>query len=192
MISLKEIQSQFDTNFLGAVAVMKGAIPIFRARKNGTIVNVSSTAGVAGNPGSSVYSASKFALEGLSEGLAAELSDFNIKVLIVQPGGFRTNFQGAVLRPEKGRLSEPYHGTTANKMMDKLESGHGKQPGDPEKAAQAIIDVVTGQGQGKDVQELIRLPLGNDAVDRWRATLNNLSENVDRTEGIARRAVYIN
>lgn len=170
---------------------MKGAIPNFRQQRSGNIVNISSTAGVAGNPGSSVYSASKFALEGLSEALAMELSDFNIRVLIVQPGGFRTNFQGAVMRPEKGRLSEAYHGTTANKMMDKLEEGHGKQPGDPDKAAQAIIDVVTGQGQGKDVQGLMRLPLGNDAVDKWRATLKDLTKNVDETEGIARSAVYV-
>ena len=188
---MKEIRTQFDTNFLGAIAVMKGAIPAFREHRTGTIINISSTAGVAGNPGSSVYSASKFALEGLSEGLAAELTEFGVRVMIVQPGGFRTNFQGAVMRPEKGRLSEPYQGTTANKMMDKLESGHGKQPGDPEKAAQAIVDAVTGEGLGKDVQGLIRLPLGIDAIERWRATLKSLTENVDKTEAIARNAVYV-
>ncbi|KAF2096023.1 putative short chain oxidoreductase/dehydrogenase [Rhizodiscina lignyota] len=191
--TLPEVQKQFDTNVFGAVAVMKGAIPTWRERQDGTFVNISSVAGMVGNPGSSLYSASKFALEGFTEAIALELSPFNIRCLIVQPGGFRTDFQRNVLRPIKGRLSQPYEGTLVHKQMDRIEegpTGHGRQPGDPDKAADAIIEVVTKKGKGGAYEGVLRLALGNDAVDRARAKLKSWSSDVDRTEALGRGAVY--
>lgn len=189
-LTVDDVRRQFETNVFGAVAVMKGAIPVFREREDGTIINLSSTAGMGGNPGSSVYSSSKFALEGMTEALALELKPFSIRCLIVQPGAFRTDFQVNVSRPSAGRLSEPYRGTTANEFMDKLENGHGNQPGSPEKAAQAIIETVTGKGQGEGLQGVGRLALGNDAVDRMRRKINELGGDIDKTEKLSRWAVY--
>lgn len=188
--SLPEVHKQFDTNVFGVIAVMKGAIPTWRERKEGTFVNLSSTAGMLGNPGSSLYSASKFALEGLTEALAAELSPFNIRCLIVQPGAFRTDFQANIVRPARGRLSEPYVGTIAHQAMDRLESGHAKQAGDPDRAAKAIIEVVTQSGEGQAYHGLMRLALGNDAVDRARAKTKAWIGDVDKTEALSRGAIY--
>lgn len=187
------MQKQFDTNVFGAVAVMKGAIPIWRERKDGTFVNISSVAGMVGNPGSSLYSGSKFALEGFTEAVATELSPFNIRALIVQPGGFRTDFQVNVLRPVKGRLSKPYEGTLVNNQIDRIETGpagHGKQPGDPDKAAKAIIEVVTQNGKGQKYEGVMRLALGNDALDRAKTKLKNWTSDVERTEALTKGAVY--
>ena len=187
------MQKQFDTNVFGAVAVMKGAIPIWRERKDGTFVNISSVAGMQGNPGSSLYSASKFALEGFTEAVALELSPFNIRGLIVQPGGFRTDFQVNVLRPVKGRLSKPYEDTLVHKQIDRIEAGpagHGKQPGDPDKAAKAIIEVVTQNSKGQKYEGVIRLALGNDAVDRARAKTKAWISDIDKTEALGRSAGY--
>jgi NAD(P)-dependent dehydrogenase (short-subunit alcohol dehydrogenase family) len=86
-LKMSDLRAQFDTNVFGALAVTKGCIPHFRNNRNGTIVNISSTSGISGNAGYTGYAASKFALEGASEALAAELAPFGIRVLIVEPGG---------------------------------------------------------------------------------------------------------
>ena len=156
--SMSDIRAQIETNLFGLLAVTKGCIPTFRSRRSGTIVNISSTSGMTGNAGYSLYAASKFAVEGASESLAAELAPFNIRVLVVEPGAFRTNFQAAIQSPDQ--VSEPYRGTTADLIAQRISSTHGKQPGDPQKAAATIVEVVTGSGRGKDVEGQLRLPLG--------------------------------
>lgn len=135
-----------ETNVFGVIAVTKGCIPTFRSQKSGKIVNISSTSGISGNASMSLYAASKFALEGASECLAAELAPFNIRVLIVEPGGMRTNFQAAV---DSAEVSEPYKGTPVDQFVQRMRGMHGKQAGDPEKAGHAIVEVVTGAGRGK-------------------------------------------
>lgn len=87
-----------ETNFFGVIAVTKAALPFLRVQRSGAIVNISSLGGQLAFPGFSAYSASKFALEGYSEALAAEMVRFGIKVLIVEPGAFRTNLAGAALK----------------------------------------------------------------------------------------------
>ena len=176
-----------ETNFFGAIAVTKGCIPSFREQKSGTIVNISSTSGISGNAGYPLYAASKFALEGASESLAAELAPFNIRVLIVEPGGMRTNFQAAVQSEE---VSEPYIGTPAHQLAQRMRGVHGMQAGDPEKAAQAIVEAVTGAGRGVDVEGQLRLPLGIDAVQRAYAKIQNFGENVERVKHISESVVF--
>ena len=176
-----------ETNLFGALAVTRGCIPTFRAQKSGTIVNISSTSGISGNAGYSLYAASKFALEGASESLAAELAPFNIRVLVVEPGGMRTNFQAAVQSEE---VSEPYKGTPADQIAQRMRGVHGKQAGDPEKAAQAIVEAVTGTERGADVEGQLRLPLGKDAVQRAYTKIKNFGENVERVKHISESVVF--
>lgn len=94
--SMDDIRAQFETNVFGALKVLKGRIPHFRIQHKGTIVNISSTAAVAPHCYFSSYAATKFALEGASESLAEELQPFGVRVIIAEPGAFRTNFFGAL------------------------------------------------------------------------------------------------
>ncbi|KAK3679613.1 hypothetical protein LTR37_021363 [Vermiconidia calcicola] len=192
-LSMDAIRAQFETNLIGALTVTKASIPHLRAQRSGTIVNISSTSGISGNAGYSLYAASKFALEGASESLAAELAPFKIRVLVVEPGAFRTNFQSAAASAEQG-VSDAYKGTPADAIAQRMRSVHGTQAGDPAKAGQAIVEVVTGQGRGADVVwnggSVLRLPLGKDAVQRAYAKLNNFSANVEQVRHISEWAIF--
>jgi NAD(P)-dependent dehydrogenase (short-subunit alcohol dehydrogenase family) len=187
-LSMDDLRAQFETNIFGALAVTKGCIPYFRSNRNGTIVNISSTSGMSGNAGYAGYAASKFALEGASESIAAELAPFGIRVLIVEPGGLRTNFQAAV--HARNEVSEPYKGTVADQLAERMRGVHGKQPGDPEKAGQAIVEAVTKTGRGADTEGLLRLPLGKDAVIRAQTKISSFSKNVEKVKHISEWAVF--
>jgi NAD(P)-dependent dehydrogenase (short-subunit alcohol dehydrogenase family) len=184
----EQIYAQFNTNVFGAFRVTKGAIPTFRAQRNGTIVNISSTAGMTGSAAYSMYAGTKFALEGASEGLAAELAPFGIRVLIVEPGGFRTNFQAVVSEPQD--WPQDYTGTPADQIRQHMRSSHGKQPGDPDKAAQAIVEAVTGTGRGKDVEGCLRLPLGKDALARAEMKVSRFTGDVEKVKHISASVLY--
>src|SRR5579862_360118 len=130
-----ELRALMETNFFGAVAVIKAALPALRAQRSGAIVNISSLGGQMSFAGFSAYSASKFALEGLSEALAQEVAAFGIKVLVVEPGNFRTNLLGSVTRemPAIDAYRQTVGGT-----REFVRSMHSTQIGDPLKAAAAI------------------------------------------------------
>lgn len=152
-----------------------------RARGSGTIVNISSVAGQDVSPTGGLYSASKFALEGLSEGLAKEEAESGISVLIVEPGAFRTNFLSAFISPEKG-VGEGALGAS----MDRWSAHSGKQPGDPHKGVEVIFQVVTGEGDaGRLKGEVLRLPLGKDAVARIEAKAERVKLDVAATRDVA-------
>ncbi|KAF4549847.1 Short chain dehydrogenase-like protein 66 [Elsinoe fawcettii] len=187
-VSMTQVREQMETNFFGLLAATKGVLPSFRQRRNGTIVNISSTAGLSGNAVMGLYSASRHAVEGLSEALAAEMQPFDVRVLLVEPGGFRTNFQAADTRAA-GRdggefVSRPYQGTVAEQNAKRLVQGHMKQPGDPVKAAQAIVDVVTKQSEGRSITGL-RLPLGQDAIARAEGKVQSLTDDLEKARRIA-------
>ncbi|KAL2214996.1 putative short chain oxidoreductase/dehydrogenase [Thermoascus aurantiacus ATCC 26904] len=183
-MSEEEIHQQVNTNFYGPIRVIKAALPYMRSQKSGTIVNVSSIAGLDGYPSCGLYAASKFALEGLSESLSRELASFNIRVLLVEPGAFRTNFLGAFQSPAAG-LTKDYEGTVLDDMLKTFHAANGKQPGDPVKAADRIIEVISGTGMGAGKTHLLRLPLGPDCMNRARAKVESLSKNLDEMEAIA-------
>jgi NAD(P)-dependent dehydrogenase (short-subunit alcohol dehydrogenase family) len=146
-----------------------------RARRSGTIVNVSSIAGQDGQPSCGMYAGSKFALEGLSEALARELVPFNISVLLVEPGAFRTNFLAAA-QINKSGLSEPYKDGPVDVVLGKFEGANGKQIGDPAKGVARIFEVVTGEGFGGALKgKILRLPLGSDCVTRLENKLASVS-----------------
>ena len=146
-----------ETNYFGVLRVTKAFIPHMRA-SGGTIVMISSMAGQIGFSGTGAYCASKFALEGVSETLAEELAPFGVKVLIVEPGAFRTDFSGRSLTGAQQSV-EAYSGTQAGDAQQMMATYHGSEPGDPGKAARTIIDAVHSDNPP------LRLALGADAVE---------------------------
>jgi len=171
-----ELRALMETNFFGAVAVTKALIPQLRKQQSGAIVNISSLGGQLSYPGYGAYSASKFALEGLSEALAIELAPFGIKVLIVEPGAFRTELAGPALKhlPEMDIYKNTSGQTrAATRAMD------GTQQGDPLKAAAAIDTALKAE------KTPLRLQLGKDAVDAIRQHGETLLDDLRRWEAMA-------
>src|SRR6185436_9904934 len=126
-LALDEFRGVMETNFFGAEAVTRAFLPQLR-ETGGTIVNISSMAGMIGFGGMSAYNASKFALEGFSEALAEEVAPFGVKVLIVEPGAFRTDFSGRSIRNASNRVVA-YSGTQAGEIGNQMGQYHGSEPG---------------------------------------------------------------
>jgi NAD(P)-dependent dehydrogenase (short-subunit alcohol dehydrogenase family) len=167
-----EARANFDVNVFGTLNVIRQVMPRLRAQGGGHVINVSSIAGIVGGfPGWGVYCATKFAVEGLSEALAAEAAPFGVRVTVVEPGYFRTDFlsSGSLHLPAEKlneyalvRQSEAYH----------EEQMRGNQPGDPAKAAAAIIRVVT------EPEPPLHLLLGQDAHDMATSTLRSRLDTI--------------
>lgn len=156
-----------------------------RARRSGTVVNMSSRAGQDGLATCGIYSGTKFALEGLSEALAREEADFGISVLIVEPGGFRTNFMGAFVANERG-IGRDGPGGLLARTMEGWSASHGKQPGDPVRGVDAIFQVVAGEGEAGGLKgKVLRLPLGRVCVEGIEAKLERVRKDVDATRDVA-------
>ena len=151
-----EFRAQMDTNFFGALSVTKAALPHLRAQKSGAIVNVSSMGGQMSFAGNSAYSASKFALEGMSEALAHEVAPFGIKVIIVEPGALRTNFS-ASNAIKYMPVMDAYQDIIGT-MRALVRDVDGKQDGDPAKAARAL-DLALQAGNTP-----LRLQVGADSI----------------------------
>src|SRR5919106_1789134 len=108
-LSMEEIQSQYETNLFGLIRVIQAVLPIMRKQQSGTIVNISSGAGIFGYPGGSAYVSTKFAVEGLTESMAYELEPFGIKVILIEPGVIKTNFaQANVIAKKSQNSNSPY------------------------------------------------------------------------------------
>jgi NAD(P)-dependent dehydrogenase (short-subunit alcohol dehydrogenase family) len=152
---LDDFRRQIETNLFGTIIVTKAAIPIMRDQRGGHIIQFSSVGGRVGATGRAAYSAAKWAVEGFSESLAREMALIGVRVTIVEPGGFRTNFAGSSSSLEGGRPEyDRVVGATARLQRDY----DGRQPGDPVRAALAILKIA-GMGQPP-----LRLPLGSDAL----------------------------
>ena len=154
-LTMDELRALMEVMFFGAVAVTKAVLPHLRAQGSGTVVQISSMGGQVSAPGFGAYCAAKFALEGISEALAAEVAPFGVKVLIVEPGAFRTEFGGG--RMHRSRTIDAYAVSTGG-TREAVENMDGTQPGDPAKAAAAIVRAV-----GSDDAPL-RLALGEEDV----------------------------
>ncbi|OJJ64708.1 hypothetical protein ASPSYDRAFT_54154 [Aspergillus sydowii CBS 593.65] len=181
----EEVKLQMETNFFGPFRLIKAFLPTLRSRGNSTIVNISSIAGQDAQPTCGLYAASKFALEALSEALSREVAAFNISVLIVEPGAFRTNFLSAAQATETP-LSEPYKGGIVETVLGKFDAAQGKQRGDPAKAVRRVFEVVTGTGEaGRLKGKILRFPLGPDCVERIEAKMGRLQSDWDATREVA-------
>ena len=155
-----DIRILFETNFFGAVGMIKAVLPGMRARRSGAIVNIS-TIGVQLTPvGSGYYAASKAALEGMSGALYGELRPLGISVTVIEPGGFRTDFAGRSLTQSSTTIDD--YADTAGKRRKEHDTAHGHQPGDPAKAARAIMRSV----ESDDPPAF--LLLGTDALTNYR------------------------
>ncbi|KAK5950003.1 hypothetical protein OHC33_008964 [Knufia fluminis] len=178
-----QAKAQFEVNLWGAIRVTKAVLPIMRKQGSGTIAMFSSIAGMQVNPTNAIYSASKAGLEAWSDGMAQEIASFGIRVLVIEPGAFRTNFLGGnALRAVP--TSEPYKGTVGDATLQRYQSMGGKQAGDPAKACERIVNNVE-RGLGKDQlgkAENLRLPLGQDCYDRLLAKTEALSKNWANTK----------
>lgn len=165
-VSEAELRHQIETNFFGTLQVIKAALPFLRGQRRGHIFNLSSTAGVIGYQGLSLYCASKFAVEGLAESLRVELAHLGIRVTIVELDGFRTNWSSATAIVRAGTVIDDYN-RSAGRIRKGLALLDGNQPGDPVKAAQAIITVADA------AEPPLRLILGVGAVEGIREKLQS-------------------
>jgi len=170
------LRALMETNFFGAVAVIRAALPTLRAQRSGAIVNISSLGGQLSFAGFGAYSASKFALEGISEALAQEVAPFGVKVLLVEPGNFRTNLLGSGTRemPVTDAYRESVGGT-----REFARGMHGAQVGDPLKAARAIDLALEAE------KTPLRLQLGEDAVAAVRAHAQTMLEDLNLWQAVA-------
>ncbi|WP_250038116.1 oxidoreductase [Paractinoplanes maris] len=175
--TMDELRALMEVMFFGAVAVTKAALPHLRARGSGTIVQISSMGGQVTMPGFGSYCASKFALEAVSEALAAEVAPFGVRVLIIQPGAFRTEFGGP--RMHRSRTIDAYAVSTSA-TRSAVDTMDGTQPGDPAKAAAAIVEAV----HSPDAP--LRLALGGDAVDAIAAVLRQRETELRAWEKVSR------
>lgn len=170
-VSDAEMRQFFETNFFGAVRLMRSVLPMLRQQGSGHIVNMSSTAGLVGFAGSSLYCGAKFALEGASEALSKEVESFGIKVTLIEPGAFRTDFNGRSLAAAEQSIDAytPMSGASLQwfKEMD------GQQPGNPAKAAQSIIQAV------ESPEPPMRLALGSDAMSLIQDKLESVKTDLD-------------
>lgn len=188
-----ETHVQMETNYFGPLRAIRGALPYFRTLKSSVIINISSAAGLLGQAGMSQYCASKFALEGMSEALSKELVPFNIRVILADLGAFRTPFASNSGFPAKAsardggneKVSKAYVGTPADTNLKRIEPFPTIAPGDPNKAAKVIVDVVLGENDGAGLAQHVRLPLGKDAMQVCRAREREFSENINAMESIA-------
>ena len=176
-----ELRETMETMFFGAVALTRAVVPLLRERRAGTIVQITSVGGLTTAAGFGAYCAAKHALEGLSECMAQELAPFGVRVLIVEPGAFRTALFGSRFR--RMPTIDAY-ASTVGLMRAYASQNDGVQPGDPAKAAAAIADAVSAPSSA------LRLPLGADAVEGIREKLGRIAADVDATEGTARATAF--
>jgi short-subunit dehydrogenase len=158
-VSLSEIRAVFETNVFGLMEMTRAILPVFRSQRSGHIINLSSVAGMVGTPGASIYNSTKFAIEGLSEALAGELASFGIKVTLIEPGAFRTDFANRSLRVAPYL---PEYAEALSQTRKYYETIGGQQPGDPVQAVRAMIALV------EHPNPPLRLPMGKIALQRIR------------------------
>src|ERR1700722_47338 len=170
-MSDEEFKGQIETNFWGVVNVTRAILPHLRQQGSGHIIQITSVGGRSAFPGLSGYHAAKFAVEGFSEALALEVKPLGLKVTIVEPGGFRTDWAGTSMAFAKP--IEAY-APTLGFMREQLQLRNGNQPGDPRKAARAILELAAMP------EAPLRLPLGNDAMAVLRNGYQTSAEELER------------
>jgi NAD(P)-dependent dehydrogenase (short-subunit alcohol dehydrogenase family) len=169
--SEEEIRDVFEINVFGLLSVTRALLPAMRAQRAGTIVNISSVGGFVTRAGGGIYGGTKFAVEAFTEALHEELAPLGIHVMVVEPGGFRTDFLDASSIVVSERVIDDYE-QTAGGFRHVVNEGSYVQIGDPRKAASVVIEAVTSE------HPPLRLPLGADALERIEAKLDLLDKDL--------------
>jgi NAD(P)-dependent dehydrogenase (short-subunit alcohol dehydrogenase family) len=177
-----EVRRMFEINLFGLSRMIHAALPGMRKRRKGFIVNFSSIGGLVSFPVTGYYHATKYAVEGLSESLWQEVEPLGIKVMVVEPSGFRTDWAGRSANETKGRIDD--YAATARARISQLRGYSGKQPGDPVRAARAIVDAVESPNPPH------HLLLGNAAYDLAMAKLDVLRKEFAAWEAVSRGADF--
>lgn len=177
-----EVRAMLETNFFGLARMIHAVLPGMRQNRHGGIVNISSIGGLVGFPGVGYYNASKFAVEGLSEALAKEVAPLGIKVLIVEPGPFRTDWAGRSLKRSAQHI--PEYAETAGAFRERIINRSGKQVGDPVRAGEAIIKALQSD------HAPLHLVLGLIALETARTKLEKLTAELDAWEETSLSADY--
>ena len=168
------VRNMFDINVFGLANMIQETLPVMRAQKSGHIVNIASIGGLVGFPAVGFYNATKFAVDGLSESLAKEVAPLGIKVTIIAPSGFRTDWAGRSANNSPIIIED--YATTAGKNKNDIRGYSGNQPGDPARAAQAIVRAVEAENPP------LRLLLGAGALKGARIKLEQLKKDFDTWE----------
>ncbi len=177
-----EAKLVFDSNVFGLLKVVRAVLPSFRAARAGFVVNIGSVGGIRSRAGMGIYSATKFAVEAISEALFYELKPLGIGTMVVEPGPFRTDFLGRSMMGSAARIDD--YTDTAWALREDLMARHGTQQGDPDRAARIIVDAVDTENPP------LHLVLGKPALDQARAKLHDLLEEIDRWESVSASADY--
>lgn len=172
----EQMLRNIETNLTGPLRVMRAALPVFREHRGGHFINMGAAAAISNYAGFSVYGGAKAGMELASEAVAAEAAPFGVKVTVVIPGPFRTDFIARSL--DRAEQAVPEYGATAGKFRGFLEKVDGKQPGDPDAAAQAIIQAVESD------KPPFRLVLGKYAYQKSRRQLDRLRAELDAWESV--------
>lgn len=177
-----DFRGQLEANLFGTVNVTRAALPVMRGQRSGTIVQFSSVGGrVGGTPGMGAYQTAKFAVEGFSEVLANEVRPFGVRVMIVEPGAFRTDWQGSSMQLHA--VGVDYQGTVGA-LNEYRAANASNQPGDPARAAHVIVDTVNGD----DLP--MRLLLGAGAVDLVRAAAEVRAAETEKWASVSAAADF--
>ncbi|SMP21567.1 SDR family oxidoreductase [Chryseobacterium profundimaris] len=176
-LNQKEIKDSFDINVMAVIKTMQDVMPFFKNQKSGNIINISSIAGFAPGIGWAVYAATKYAVTGLSEVMAEDVKEFGVKVTVVSPGAFRTEFlEDSSIVFAENKIKE-YNAVRVS--HEKYAAMNGTQAGDPEKLAQVLIDLA------ENPNPPIRLYLGSDAYNRAKGKVELLSEELQSNKDIS-------
>jgi NAD(P)-dependent dehydrogenase (short-subunit alcohol dehydrogenase family) len=177
-----QIRRLFDINVFGLCGVTRTVLPVMRGKRRGLIVNLSSLAGIRGFPALGYYNATKFAVEGLSEALRGEVAPLGLKVMVVEPSGFRTDWAGRSAEVSQGKIAD--YASTADAGRTRLLDVSGKQPGDPVRAAKAMIDAALL------AEPPHHLLLGSDAFEGAMNKVEELRKEFAAGEKVARAADF--
>jgi NAD(P)-dependent dehydrogenase (short-subunit alcohol dehydrogenase family) len=168
---IDEVRQMFEINVWGLVNMTRAVLPVMRKQRSGTVVNISSIGGLVANPAVSFYNATKFSVEAFSESLSKEAAHLGIKVLIVEPSGFRTDWAGRSANEAPKTIAD--YRETSDQRTQQIRTSSGNQPGDPVRAVKAIVQAVEAE------KPPLRLLLGKAALAGARNKITELQRNFD-------------
>jgi NAD(P)-dependent dehydrogenase (short-subunit alcohol dehydrogenase family) len=172
-----EVRAQFDTNVFGLLAVCRAVLPVMREQRSGHVINVSSVGGFVASPAFGVYNASKFAVESITESIALEAGALGIRATVIEPGSFRTDFNGESVRLTRNPIGD--YESTSGAARERAMARHGVQPGDPDRLAAAVLRIVDS------ADPPLRIQLGADAVAKVEAKLEAVRRDLDAWRDLA-------